>query len=216
MDVNSPEKSESYYSDVIVAGNTLWPLFLVSPHDESVAVFYDTLTHQLSEVAQTWPFGSSDEVKAAFDLMGEGLRNGVDQALVEEYQRLFVGPHHLNVAPWGSVYTDYDGVCFGETTIALSRWLKKNGIAFSLQSKEAVDHIGIMLSLMAYIAQFNAQLLDEFLEQHFLPWVYHYAELLCNEAKHPFYKGLARLLSVTMKDIQFVGDLTPAQVRLYR
>ncbi len=204
------------YESVAIVGNTLAPFFMFDPTDSRISTSYSLFAQDYDSIANMWPFGDKATVNQAFTTLGASLAEGIDQTLIDEYRRLFVGPHHLVVPPWGSVYTDYDGVTFGHTTIQLQQWLKKQGIAFKLESKEAIDHIGVMLSLMAYIAAEQPNIFSQFMNEHFLTWGHHYANLLLDCASQPFFQGLALLLQATLIGIEKDCLLSPSKIKLYR
>lgn len=202
--------------EIALVGNALAPLFLHSPSDE---LFNESLSiwfNRSCELEEAWPFGSSDGLSAAFSLIREGAADGVSDGVLAEYRRLIQGPAHLEAPLWGSVYTDRDGVLFGETTVQLMRWIDRSGIDFARGSNEAIDHVGIMLALMAWIAQEKPELLEEFLGEHFFPWVFRYADLLEQSASHPLYRGFAKLLRVTLEGIKDECGICVASLKLYR
>lgn len=202
--------------EVALVGNALAPLFLYSPADEILRDSFSVWADQSREVENAWPFGASGEVAEAFSLIREGTKGGVTQELLAEYRRVLQGPAHLDAAPWGSVYTDHDGVVFGNLTVELTRWMERSGMDFAYGSAVAVDHVGYMLSLMAWVAQNKSDLLEEFLGEFFLPWVFRYADLLEQTAFHPLYRGLAKLLRSTLKGMEDECGIHVASLKLYR
>lgn len=83
----------------------------------------------------------------------------------------FVGPRKLAAPPWGSVYLDSEAVVFGDSCLAISRWMRAQGIELhEAESREPIDHIGRMLALLSWLASNRPELVGEFLDQHLLPW----------------------------------------------
>ncbi|HDR1021886.1 TPA: Tat proofreading chaperone DmsD [Pasteurella multocida] len=135
--------------------------------------------------------------------------------LDEEYQRLFIGPHALAVAPWGSVYLDKEEVIFGDSLLAMRAFLKENGIAFVLDSNEPEDHFGLMLMLSAYLAEQHPDKLASFLGEHFLTWGYRFLTLLQAQPSS-FYVGLAQLTEQFLLHWQQQLSVVVKEVQLYR
>lgn len=139
-----------------------------------------------------------------------------NDALTWEYRRLFVGPAAKAAPPWGSVYTDREQVAFGASTLELRAWMRSHGVARLGGEKDPEDHIGLMLALMAWLAQNQPADLDEFLRLHLLPWAGHFLDLMAAAAEHPFYEGLARLTHATLDGIQAARDIQVEYPRFYR
>lgn len=140
----------------------------------------------------------------------------IGDALVWEYRRLFVGPGHLVAPPWGSVYTDRECVIFGLTTLELRRWMRENRIKVAEDKGEPEDHIGTMLSLMAWIAEQRPELLPEYLRDHLLTWAPHYLDVLERETVHPFFRGLVQLTRESLAGLQEALALQVTVPRFYR
>ncbi len=218
-----PESSISHAACVPIAfvGTVLGPFFTHDPKLDAQAIdpsFAAMVDLDPEQAAEDWPFVKAPVAQEAIEEMQKGLDGEHAGApLVKEYRRLFIGPGHKPVPPWGSVYTDSDQVMFGKTALDLHDWLKRNGIA--IDSGEADlpdDHIGTMLEVMAWIAQNKPELLEEYLCKHFLTWAPHYLEELEQEAKHPFYHGLALLTLESLQGIQRMFDLNVVTPRFYR
>ncbi len=156
-----------------------------------------------------------DGMPAASDEV-PGARVEVPADIVEEYRRLFVGPAKKAAPPWGSVYTDHEGVIFGATALDLHDWLSAHGVLVAAGDRMPDDHIGRMLELMAWIAEQRPELLDDYLSGHLLTWSGHFLERVERESAHPFFTGLARLCACTLDGIQAEFSLQPTTPRFYR
>ncbi|WP_251230946.1 Tat proofreading chaperone DmsD [Adlercreutzia aquisgranensis] len=200
------------------AGSTLAPFFLNDPRKGDAGEAFAALGQlDVDAAAKEWPFVDEAQAAAAFDLMKAGLADGPDaDELVWEYRRLFVGPGHLPVPPWGSVYTDVESVVFGESTLALRAFMRKEGVERTADERTPEDHIGLMLALMAYLAREKPESLDEFLSEHLLTWAPHYLDELGEESAHPFYEGLAQLTRATLEGIGRTRGLQVTLPRFYR
>ncbi|WP_241157247.1 Tat proofreading chaperone DmsD [Adlercreutzia sp. ZJ242] len=166
--------------------------------------------------AAEWPFVDEEETRAALELMRAGAAAGVDDDLVWEYRRLFVGPAKKAAPPWGSVYTDRECVVFGASTLELRAWMRAHGIERLGDKTEPEDHIGLMLLLMTWIADNRPELLDEYLREHLLTWAGHFLSLVEREAAHPFYEGLARLTRASLEGVCEARGLEVTYPRFYR
>lgn len=206
---------------VAFVGETLAPLFLEDPAKGSAGASYAAFASlDASAAANDWPFADAATVCEALSLMRGCLRESggaPDDDLVWEYRRLFVGPEKKAAPPWGSVYTDRDCVIFGESALALSRWMRAHGIArLTADDNMPDDHIGLMLALMAWIAREKPELLAEYLREHLLTWSGHFLEELEEATAHPFFRGLARLTAASLEGIRETLAIEVTYPRFYR
>lgn len=203
---------------VAFIGASLAPFFLNDPRTGDAADAFAALAELDAEAAAAeWPFVEEAEARASLAAMVRGLAAGADnEELVWEYRRLFVGPGHLPAPPWGSVYTDRECVVFGEATLALRAWMRRIGVARTTDERTPEDHIGLMLALLAYLAEERPELTDEYLRDHLLTWAPHYLEALEEAADHPFYQGLAALTRSTLLGLQEERGLEVVTPRFYR
>lgn len=220
----------------IFVSNTLAPFFLRDPqqHYEQVASLYEAIAEVDPQgAADEWPFigcdapsQSREQVCAALEMMKCGVRSAQEsstdpiktplESLTWEYRRLFVGPGPKAAPLWGSVYTDRESVVFGASTLELRQWMRKVGIVYAEDTREPEDHIGLLLSLMGWIAQNKPEELGDFLTLHLLTWAPHFLELMERETNQEFFKGLALLTRETLLGIQHELDLKPEIPRFYR
>lgn len=206
---------------IVLVGSTLGPFFLHDPeHDAQVIKpgLEALATIEVQPAAEEWPFVSAEDAARALEKMRAGLENGIDgEELVWEYRRLFVGPAAKPAPPWGSVYTDKDMVVFGASTMELRDWLRRQGIAVAKgQSDEPEDHIGTMLTLLAWLAEERPELVEEFLSDHLLTWSSHFLAQLEEAAEQPFYEGLASLARLSLEGMQETFALEIDYPRYYR
>ena len=82
--------------------------------------------------------------------------------------------------------------------------------------REPEDHIGLMLGLMAWLAQHQPESLSEYLRIHLLTWAGHYLDELARAAEHPFYEGLARLTRASLDGLQESLSLEVIEPMFYR
>lgn len=210
---DQPESMEA----VAFVGASLAPFFLNDPRTGDAADAFAAMAElDVEAAAAEWPFVDEAAAAGALALMREGLAAGADnEELVWEYRRLFTGPGHLPAPPWGSVYTDRECVVFGEATVALRAWMRRVGVARTTDERTPEDHIGLMLALLAYLAEERPELVDEYLRDHLLTWAPHYLEALEAAAGHPFYQGLAALTRSTLLGLQAARGLEVTLPRFY-
>lgn len=182
-------------ANIALTGRVLGVLFYQDPQGPDAAPLYATLAEP--EWAEQWPV-QSPELADIARRMAEGI-NAQSESLAQAFQRLFIGPHALPAAPWGSVYLDKENVLFGDSMVELRQWMRANGIAHELEQNEPDDHIGTLLMLAAWLAEEGLQQrVDELLAWHLLPWAGRFLELFTEKAEHPFYQGLGELTRLTL------------------
>lgn len=203
---------------VAFVGSALAPFFLNDPRTGDAADSFAALAElDAVEAAADWPFADAAAAEAALALMVEGLAAGADNDdLVWEYRRQFVGPGRFPAPPWGSVYTDRECVIFGESTLALRAWMRRAGINRTTDERTPEDHIGLMLAMLAFLAQNRPELVDEYLRDHLLTWAPHYLEVLEEATTHPFYRGLAQLTRASLEGLGAARELSVTLPRFYR
>ena len=202
---------------VVFTGNALAPFFLEDPQLGTAADSFAAFASLDAEAAALeWPFGDSDQVARGLQDMADGLAGGVTDEITWEFRRLFVGPGPKAAPPWGSVYTDHDGVMFGESALVLGAWMRANGITRLAPDGSPDDHMGLVLSLMSWIALNKPTLLDEYLREHVLTWSSHFLEKLEGVALHPFYRGLAVLTRASLEGIQSERGIQVRYPRYFR
>lgn len=199
-------------------GETLGPFFLQDPvKGDARAAFEAVAALDPVEAGQAWPFVSDERAADLLTEMVDGLKGGIeDEGLVWEYRRLFVGPARKPAPPWGSVYTDRECVVFGESTLALRRWMRENGIERTTDERTPEDHIGLMLVLLAWLAENKPELIEAYLTDHLLTWSSHFLDQLTEAAEQVFYRALAGLAKESLEGVQAELGLEVVYPRFYR
>lgn len=203
---------------IAFVGQTLAPFFLQDPLTGQAGPAFEAMAAlDVEQAACEWPFVEQAEAARDLGLMVDGLAAGAaSDELVREYRRLFVGPAPKPAPPWGSVYTDRECVVFGISTLELRTWMRLNDIARTTDEHTPEDHIGLMLALLAYLAQERPALVDEYLKLHLLTWSSHFLDQLEAGATQPFYQGLARLTRASLEGIQHARGIQVTYPRFYR
>lgn len=147
-------------------------------------------------------------------------RREVVEALAVEYARLFVGPGP-HIAPYASVHwPGGSGELLGAPAAALEAVIEAADYELSAGYRRLPDHVGIVLDLMAWLANTEAEawmardygaaaeaLRREvsFLDEHMLPWIPTFCERVAEVADVAFYRDMANL---TVEYLRFdEGDL---------
>ena len=206
---------------IAFVGRSLGPFFRYDPSREFdvIGPSYDAIAQLNAQAAAAdWPFAENADAFKALCLMQEGLEDDLDEnAIAWEYGRLFVGPGHKAAPPWGSVYTDKDCVMFGASWVALREWMRANGLTVAEgESREPEDHIGLMLELMAWLADERPELVGDFLQLHLLPWAGHFLDIMREQSQHPFFEGLAMLTKASLDGMQAELGLDVKVPRFYK
>lgn len=212
------EMTDDLIESIAFVGETLGPFYLQDPKTGDAGPAYQALAAiDVDVAAEEWPFVEDAEAQADLSLMKQGLVCGhEDDAVVWEYRRLLVGPATKPAPPWGSVYTDRECVVFGESTLALRQWMREKGIARLDDDKTPEDHIGLLLLLMAWIARYRPELLDDYLRLHVLTWSSHFLSQFAEAAEQPFFEGLAYLTKESLEGIRVARGLAVDYPRFYR
>ncbi|STO93990.1 twin-argninine leader-binding protein for DmsA and TorA [Haemophilus pittmaniae] len=198
-------------AEIALCGRLLGALLYYPPQDERLAPMRDFFQH--TDWPAAWPF---QQDQALLTEAAALLAKDPQDALDEQYQRLFIGPNALPAPPWGSVYLDKESVIFGDSLLELRAFMRQHGIHFETALDEPEDHIGLMLMLSAYLAENNPSLLPEFFSQHLLTWAPHQLSLLAAQQDCPFYAALALLAKQALNEWQQAYRLEVPERTLYR
>ena len=133
-----------------------------------------------------------------------------------EYRRLFVGPSHKAAPPWGSVYTDYQEVMFGASTLELRAWMRLRGISQVQCNNMPEDHIGLLIALLDSLLPERLDCALELLQLHLLPWCGHFFGILKRETTHPLYRALARFCNAYLNNVWYITQLSVVIPHFYR
>lgn len=136
-----------------------------------------------------------------------------------EYNRLFVGPGHVPVPPWESVYISKEKIIFDEHTLAVREFYKRWDVNTKRINKDPDDHIGFELEFMSILSSRSLRALEEnniedlnntilgqkeFLEKHLLLWIDEFADNLLRNTNEEFYIGLGLF---TLEYLKMDGEL---------
>ncbi|CDT42897.1 Anaerobic dimethyl sulfoxide reductase chain YnfI [Vibrio coralliirubri] len=146
----------------------------------------------------------------------QALRSEDEEALAEEFSRLFEGVGDMPAPPWGSVYLDKDRVVFGASTVEYRQFLELNQIELDTGLREPEDQFGLMLFAHAYLLENNnINSAGELLEGHLLTWSSVYLEKLNKASELSFYKKLSVDVIDWFKYLTSEYNLNVATKKLY-
>ena len=212
----SAEDQQAQLEQIAFIGDVFAPFFLQDPLTGCAGASFAAMAAlDPAAAAAEWPFVDAQAAEGPLALMAQGAADTAEN-LAHEYRRLFVGPAHKAAPPWGSVYTDRECVMFGESTLELRRWMREHGLVAPEGTRTPEDHIGLLLGLMAQLAQTAPAELDGFMAQHLLTWSHHFLALMAQEAQHPFYQGLAQLTDASLEGIRASRGIQVTYPRFYR
>lgn len=153
-----------------------------------------------------WPFASNEDSVKGLKLIKEfmeGYSEDVFPVILDNFNKLFIGPGHLFAPPWESVYKEEDRTIFGESTLQVRRRYKKYGLEINALHKEPDDHIGFecaylnVLLAEAASAEDDSELRTEivdFIQTHPMSWVEEFTDLMIKHSVTDYYKGIAYML----------------------
>ncbi|MDH5298383.1 MAG: molecular chaperone TorD family protein [Desulfobulbaceae bacterium] len=141
------------------------------------------------------------EERAAIEPLMTGTADALE-ALQVEHTRLFINavPHVL-APPYGSIYLDSSGVFYGVSAEKTRSFYREKGCDLAV-ADDIPDSLVSELQFLAFLLQ-HGQEADEqlFLRQLFRPWFTRFRERVQQEARHPFYGVVVRMIDFfTMED----------------
>lgn len=176
-----------------------------------------------------------NEVREGFALIrsylrkhGPDLTNGQISELQTDFTRLFIGGNEVLAPPWESVYFNENRMIFQEQTLQVRQWYRQFGLESEKKNQEPDDHLALEVSFLAGLArralqayedgnqQHVKQLIEaklQFMAEHPLRWVETWNELVNENARTDFYRGVGLLTEgglFTVYDLLQDGDVEGA------
>lgn len=124
-----------------------------------------------------------------------------------EYCRLFVGPGHVEVPPYESVYRSHEismqkGTVLGPAAVEVSQSYLEAGLQLASDFGDMPDHIAVETWFLAYLEAMAAanpegdflQYKQQFIEKHLGQWVITFAQEVRKASRHPWYSFTGDLL----------------------
>ncbi|MGD0874032.1 MAG: molecular chaperone TorD family protein [Acidimicrobiales bacterium] len=178
---------------------------------ETIIAAVDLLAHYwsrpLSDEVGTWvearELEAETDVRISSNLLREAIRvPGLEDVpvLLEEYERLFVGPGQVPCPPYESFWredvpVDIRRTLMGPCTAELKEIYLELGLQVSSLSGELPDHIAIELEAMAYALSFDETepMARRLFDKHLAQWLPRLCRAVAHEAEGDFYRDLAVL-----------------------
>lgn len=128
-----------------------------------------------------------------------------------EYCRLFVGPGHVEVPPYESVYRGHDikmqeGLVMGQVSEKVEKFYHQTGLQLAPEFHDMPDHIAVETWFLAYLeamAKDNSEgdywlKKQQFVEEHLRQWTIPFTEAVKRVSRHPWYIYACQLLAETI------------------
>ncbi len=140
-----------------------------------------------------------------------GLPYSADQvpALLEDYERLFVGPAQVPCPPYESFWRDDVPIdlwhsLMGPCTADLRRLYRELGIDVDPAAGELPDHAAVEFEALAHALSRadGEQVAASLVRDHLSLWLPRLCRAVAKEAGHPFYRGLAAITPGWLAHIQ--------------
>jgi TorA maturation chaperone TorD len=153
-----------------------------------------------------------------------GPRFSIDQVpgLLDEYERLFVGPGQLPCPPYESYWRDDVPIdlwhsLMGPCTAELRQLYREVGIDISPDAAELPDHVAVQLEALAYALTRadGSAVARELVRAHLSKWLPRLCKQVATQAQSPFYTDLAALTADWLGHIEHLvlgaGGFAPDQ-----
>lgn len=134
------------------------------------------------------------------------------EELEVEYCRLFVGPGHVEVPPYESVYREHDikmqkGLVMGPPAVEVNKLYQEAGLQLAQGFHDMPDHIAAETWFLAYLEAMTKnteeqdclQHKQQFIDQHLGQWVVTFAEAVQKASHHAWYIYISQLLAETIE-----------------
>lgn len=204
--------------------NILQHVLLTDPSREHVNQF------KQEHLMKRWPLLTHAQLeKEGIQLLDDFFKHwknteAEEIALRLDFTNLFCGLGTPLSPPWGAVYLSEDKLLNGPSTQKLIHFYDTYNIQVSSQVNEPVDHLGLMLIVVAHLLkliteqnefQYQENLLSELLQLHLFPFAGRVFELMRVQAKTPYYQGFACLGENYLKALATHFKVICIQHKLY-
>lgn len=122
--------------------------------------------------------------------------------ILDDHQRLFVGPDEILAPLWESAYKAKDKLLFGEVELEVREFYNSYGL--DIKANEPADHLPLELSFMSHLCNIDGEdnleniikCLEKqlnFLKEHLLSWIPLLVENVSENSETKFWTGLVQL-----------------------
>lgn len=143
--------------------------------------------------------GASEVIK---DIGENKNNNEYKELILDDYQRLFVGPDEILAPLWESVYKTKDKLLFGEIELEVRRFY--NSVGLDVKESEPADYLPLQLSFISRLCNIavednlkniNKNLVKQcdFLKKHLLSWISSWEKDVSQNARMQLWAGFAQM-----------------------
>jgi TorA maturation chaperone TorD len=202
----------------------------VAPSREYVTASASLLAHWWSRPVaaevECWLGAAEIEASVRHQFSGDsgpgdsGLPYGTGQvpALLDEYERLFVGPGQVPCPPYESFWRDDVEIdlwhsLMGPCTAELRKLYREIGIDVNPAAGELPDHVAVEFEALSYALSRpdGGRVAEALVTGHLGQWLPRLCRAVTKEAQHSFYAELAEVTVDWLGHIQ--RHLTPPEVK---
>lgn len=127
-----------------------------------------------------------------------------------DFMKLFVGPNQLLAPPYASIYMTDDRVLMQQEMNIVRNFYKRAGVEVQEKDQMPDDFIGLELEFICFLlSQLSkeeigeqAELINLFLQTHFLKWVPGHCRDIIVKCETTFCKGMAYLLLGLVEEVK--------------
>ncbi len=165
-----------------------------------------------NQLFDDWPLDSEEaEIQTGLALLCDFSQSWNGEkftALAKEYARLFIGPGHIPVPLWESVYRSPEHLLFDKETLQVRQDYQRFGMGVPRLNVEPDDQLGLELRFVAYLARLGLAAIEQakpdklnailvgmrsFLDEHLLLWANDCLHDVIRYTDSPYYAGVAHL-----------------------
>ena len=161
------------------------------------------VTDVTDEWEQTWSDGRAAAAALALGPhvaeLEEAFRAAGRDALLDEYERLFVGPGRVPCQPYEALWRHdqprrEQGMLMGKASEEVLAVYRQLDLGVSADAHELPDHIAIEWEALSYAFEVgSAEAAARLLEDHLAVWTPSFCAAVARETEQPFYRSLAAL-----------------------
>jgi TorA maturation chaperone TorD len=153
---------------------------------------------------QAWPDAPAAAVAVGLEPrivveLEEAFRAADGDALLDEYERLFVGPGRVPCQPYEALWRGdqprrEQGMLMGKASTEVLAVYRSLDLVVSAEAHELPDHIAIEWEALSYAFEVGSdEAASSLLEKHLAVWIPTFCVAVAAETEQPFYRGLAAL-----------------------
>jgi len=134
----------------------------------------------------------------AVERLREAAERAEPEALLDEYERLLVGPGRAPCQPYESLWRDdipeHERALMGPSADEVQGVYRELGVRLRGEAHELPDHLLVEWEAYAYaLDQDDVECAYALLDDHLALWMTPFCSALAAEAHEPFYSALAKL-----------------------